>query len=120
MTEMHWKTGTLLEDVITRSRMISDLIRDVSFEQYASDVSMQAQVERHLEVDGEALNRLFRVDPETFGRLPEARSWVNLRNAIAHLYDDLSQTRIWNSASVELTQLHETAMRLLEEFGEPR
>ena len=117
---MHWKTGTLLEDIITRSPIINDLIQYVSFEQYASDLNVQAQVERHLEVMGEALNRLFRIDPETLGRLPEARRWVNLRNAIAHLYDDLSQIRIWNSASVELSQLHETAVSLLEEFGEPR
>ena len=120
MTEMHWKTGSLLEDVIFRSRTITELIRDVSFEQYASDLNLQAQVERHLEVVGEALNRLSRVDEETFGRLADARKWVNLRNAIAHLYDDLSQTRIWHSASVELRHLHETANRLLKEFGEPR
>lgn len=119
MPEMHWKTGTPLEDVITRSHLIVDATRDVTFDQYASDLMLQAQVERHLEVVGEALNRLSRVDANTFLRLPDARRWVNLRNAIAHLYDDLSQTRVWNSATVELSQLHETAVSLLEEFGEP-
>jgi len=68
-------------------------------------------VERHLEIIGEALNRVFRVNPNV--NITNARRIVNTRNRIIHGYDTVSEDIIWTIAIKELPKLEEEIDRLL-------
>ncbi len=71
-------------------------------ESYAADELRRSAAERQLEIDGEALNRLRRADPETAQRVPDISRIVGLRNILAHGYAVVDDTVVWSAVSERL------------------
>ena len=59
--------------------------------------------ERNLEIVGEAVGRILKLDP-TF-QLPNARQMVATRNRIIHGYDAVSDEMVWSIVVGHLPQL---------------
>jgi len=58
---------------------------------------LQRAIEREMEIIGEVLNRLIRIDEEKLEEIiPEYRSIVGLRNIIAHGYDVVDPMVVWD------------------------
>lgn len=68
-------------------------------------------VERNLEIIGEALNRIVRINPDM--NITNARRIVNTRNRIIHGYDTVSEDIIWAIVIKELPKLEEEIDRLM-------
>ena len=64
------------------------------FDSYRNDIRTKRAVERNLEIMGEAVNRILKVDPEF--SLSNARLIVATRNRIIHGYDAVSDELIWS------------------------
>jgi len=67
--------------------------KEKSFDKYDNDPMLQDAVERNIEIIGEAVNGLLRIDPEI--AITNARRIVDARNKIIHGYDEIENAQIW-------------------------
>jgi uncharacterized protein with HEPN domain len=63
------------------------------FDKFEKNQMLQDAVERNLEIIGEAINQLLKINPEI--RISNARRIVDVRNKIIHGYDSLESVNIW-------------------------
>jgi len=73
------------------------------FKEYLTSKTKRRAVERELEIIGEAMNNLLKLNPEI--KLSYARIIVNLRNQIIHAYDNVNNTIIWKIVMKDLPVL---------------
>lgn len=70
-------------------------------------------MERELEIIGEAMNNLLKVNPNI--QLEHARPIVNLRNKIIHAYNYIDETITWKIIMKDLPVLSGEVQQLLAE-----
>jgi len=66
---------------------------NMRYDNFAKDTLRQRAVERNIEIIGEAVNRILKIDP-TF-ELSNARAIVNTRNKVIHGYDNITSVFLW-------------------------
>lgn len=64
-----------------------------TFERFEQNQMLQDAVERNLEIIGEAINQLLKINPTI--PISNARRIVDARNKIIHGYDSLESVNIW-------------------------
>lgn len=74
-----------------------------SFEEFENDKLIRRAVERELEIIGEAIGRILKIDPAI--KIPNARKMVSLRNKIIHGYDEVDNVVIYTIAIKHLDVL---------------
>lgn len=104
----------LVWDAQRASRLVRDFAEGRSFDDYRDDVMFRSAVERQLQIIGEALSRLSRVDPETAATLPELRSIVGFRNILVHGYAQVDDEVVWRIIHDDLPLLERNLTGLLE------
>lgn len=67
---------------------------------YKSDLKTKKAVERNIEIIGEAMNRILKVDKDF--PIPNAKNIIGTRNRIIHSYDNISDDVIWTIVIREL------------------
>ncbi|WP_295731598.1 HepT-like ribonuclease domain-containing protein [uncultured Muribaculum sp.] len=67
--------------------------RSREFEVFVSDFVFRKFVERDIEIIGEAMNRVLRINPEI--NITSARKIVDTRNYVIHSYDSLIPEILW-------------------------
>lgn len=82
------------------------------FTSYKSDLKTKKAVERNLEIIGEAVTRIFKLNPDF--HLQNAKSIIGTRNRIIHSYDNISDEIIWAIVSRELKPLKEEVHKYLK------
>lgn len=87
--------------------------RQRNFQDYKSDVILRRAIERNLEIIGEAMNRILKVDPDFL--IENARRIVGLRNQIIHGYDSISDENIWGVVINHLPNLKTEVENLIKE-----
>ncbi len=83
------------------------------FEKFCSDTIVRRAVEREIEIIGEAMNRILKVNPNL--SITHSRQIVATRNYIAHGYDSLSDDMLWNIVINHLAPLKQEVEKLLKE-----
>ncbi len=83
-----------------------------TLEQYQNNKLIRRAVERELEIIGEAMNKLLKLNPEL--KINESRRIVDLRNWIIHGYDKVDDIIIWGIISKDLPALKEQVNELLK------
>jgi len=81
-----------------------------SLQEYENDKLIRRAVERELEIIGEALNRILKIDSNI--KIPNARKIVSLRNKIIHGYDEVDNVIIYTVATKHLDILKEDIDKL--------
>lgn len=84
------------------------------FVAYKNDIKTKKAVERNLEIIGEAMNRILKVDKEF--PINHARNIIGTRNRIIHSYDNISDDVIWTIVVRELPLLKKQIDYLIEEM----
>jgi uncharacterized protein with HEPN domain len=74
-----------------------------SFDDYEKDKMIRRAVERELEIIGEAINRILKIDPDI--KISNAKKIISLRNKIIHGYDDVDDVIIYTVATKHLDML---------------
>ena len=69
-------------------------------------------MERHLEIIGEAANRVSRSFREAHPEIPWQRI-VAQRNVLAHEYGEIENTLVWRVATIRIPELIQQLQRLL-------
>ena len=72
---------------------------------------MRRAIERNIEIIGEAMNRILRID-ETIA-ITNARKIVDARNYIIHGYDSLSPDILWSMVINHFPKLKKEVIELL-------
>ncbi len=83
------------------------------FEEYVLDIKTKRAVERDLEIIGEAVNRIYKLDKGF--PLKNADKIIGTRNRIIHGYDKISDDLIWSIVINHIPKLQDEVNKLLNE-----
>ncbi len=83
------------------------------FEIYQNELRTKRAVERNIEIIGEAMSRILKLDSEI--EISNSRKIVDVRNRIIHGYDSVSDDVIWGIVIRNLPVLQKEVEILLEE-----
>ena len=104
----------LLLDIIESINSIDEhLEKERILEKYLSNKTKRRAVEREIEIIGEAINKLLKLNPKI--SISYARVIVDLRNRVIHAYDSVDDIIIWKIVLKDLPILHQEATKLINE-----
>lgn len=104
----------LLTDILNAIFSIDEhLEHRRNFEEYKANKTKRRAVERELEIIGEAISKLLKVNPSIV--ISYARLIVDLRNKIIHAYDNVNDIIIWKIVMKDIPVLKKEAEELLKE-----
>ena len=110
---MDVKIQTWLLDIYQAIDEIFEFIGEKrDFKIYQSDLKTKKATERNLEIIGEAVTRILKLDPNF--KIENARNIIGTRNRIIHSYDNISDEIIWTIISRELPKLKIEISKMLE------
>lgn len=102
----------LLSDILECVISIDEhLERKRVFDEYASNKTKRRAVERELEIIGEAMTKLLKLNPDI--QISFSRLIVDLRNKVIHAYDSVDDTLIWKIIMKDIPVLEEEVRNLL-------
>ena len=81
------------------------------FSAYQSNTLLKRAVERDLEIIGEAVNRIIRLDANF--PITSAKRIVGLRNQIIHAYDNISDENVWAIVNKHIPELKREIQQLI-------
>jgi uncharacterized protein with HEPN domain len=91
---MDIKIQAWLLDIIVSIDEIFEFLGDENdFTAYKNDLKTKKAIERNLEIIGEAMNRILKVEPSF--PIDNAQNIIGTRNRIIHAYDNISDELIW-------------------------
>ncbi|RLD66097.1 MAG: antitoxin [Bacteroidetes bacterium] len=104
----------LLYDVLTSIDNIDSYIGEHKiFEKYENNPMLQDAVERNIEIIGEAINKLLKIESSI--EITDARRIVDARNKIIHGYDEIENAQIWAIIINHLPLLKKEVKQYLEQ-----
>lgn len=74
-----------------------------NFFEYQRNKLLRRGIEREIEIIGEAINRLLRIDPDF--KIENSRQIIDTRNWVIHGYDKVDDVIIWGIISNHLPKL---------------
>ncbi|MFP5042711.1 DUF86 domain-containing protein [Parasediminibacterium sp. JCM 36343] len=83
-----------------------------NFEAYINNITSRRAVERELEIIGEAISKILKINPSI--PLSYARLIVDLRNKIIHSYDNINNVIIWKILVKDIPVLQQEVADLLD------
>jgi len=114
---MHPKSPKWLDDVARSCRYIAEDTTGATLDADLHQRQMRQAVERNLEIIGEALSRLRKVDPDTAAKISDMHRIIGLRNRLAHGYDDeIEDALVWRAIQESIPVLQADVERLLPRF----
>ncbi len=106
-----------LEDVQDCASFVISAAEGRDLDDYRGDRLFRQAIERNLEIIGEAVGRVARLDPETASRISEHRRIGAFRNRLIHGYDLLDDELVWSTVETEVPTLLLQVEGLLREKG---
>jgi uncharacterized protein with HEPN domain len=110
---MHPDAPKLLWDAQRAIANARRFVRGKHYADYAADDLLRSAVERQLEVAGEALSKLRRVDPETAAQILDLSRLVGLRNVLIHGYASVDDRIVWGIVEAHLSSMEDAIRRML-------
>lgn len=105
---------TLLWDALKAARLAMEFVRGQDFERYMADAMRRSAVERQLEIVGEALTQLRKLDAHTAGAIPELTQAVGMRNILIHGYAAVNNRLVWDVSTAHLPTLARRLEHMLD------
>ena len=101
-----------LKDIKTAIGEINSFIpEEKNFKEFQKDLRTKRAVERNIEIIGEAMSRIPKVDPNI--QISHTRKIVDTRNRIIHGYDTVSEEILWGIIIRNLPDLEKEVGELL-------
>lgn len=101
-----------LYDIKTSIEEIESFFPDGKvFQLYQDDLKTKRAVERNIEIIGEAMSRILKIEPLI--EISNSRKIVDARNKIIHGYDEISDDVIWGIVINNLPLLKSEVEQLL-------
>ena len=112
------RPDVFLEKALLALQRVAKFMRNRSLSEYLADELCQSAVERQLEIAGDALGQLRKIDAVLFGKIPDGDLVVAFRNVLAHGYATLDHRRVYEIASIRAGELLKTLETLLSQMPE--
>ena len=93
------------------SEIFGFLPEKLDFIEFQKDLKTRKAVERNIEIIGEAMNRILKIDPQF--PIDVSRKIVDTRNRIIHGYDSVSEDILWMIIVNYLPNLEKQVKELL-------
>jgi len=106
------KDAAYLWDMLDAARAVRNFVTSRSLEDYASDRMLRGAVERHIEIIGEAANRVSRGFQAAHAEIPW-RQIIAQRNVLTHEYGEVDDGLIWRVATLRIPELINQLERLM-------
>ena len=104
----------LLVDIVESINSIDEHLEGKRIlEEYLSNKTKRRAVEREIEIIGEAMSKLLKINPNI--SISYSRLVVDLRNKVIHAYDNVDDILIWKIINKDIPQLLNEANALLNE-----
>lgn len=82
------------------------------YEIYENDVIFRKFVERNIEILGEAMNRVLKIEPQI--NITSARKIVDTRNYVIYAYDSLKPDILWAIVINHIPRLKKDILQIIE------
>lgn len=103
---------TWLKDIEQAIGEINSFLPDIkNFKDFQRDLKTKRAIERNIEIIGEAMSRILKVEPNI--KISNTRKIVDTRNRIAHGYDSVSEDILWGIIIRNLPDLEKEVKELL-------
>ena len=102
---------TWLQDIVDAINEIDSFIPVKNFLEFQNDLKTKRAVERDIEIIGEAVSRIMKVDSNVPISTP--RRIIDTRNRIIHGYDTVSEEIIWAIVIKDLPILKQEVEQIL-------
>src|ERR1035437_10217198 len=112
---MPLRPDVFLETALLALRRVAKFLGNRSLADYLADELCQSAVERQLEIAGDALGQLRKIDAALFAKISDGDLVVAFRNALAHGYATLDHRRVYDIASTRVGELLKTLEALLSQ-----
>jgi uncharacterized protein with HEPN domain len=110
---MSGEIESYLKDIIQAINEINDFLPEKKdFFSFQTDLKTNRAIERNIEIIGEAVSRVLKLDPNF--PLQDSRKIVDTRNRIIHGYDSVSHEIIWSIVLRDLPALAHEIEELLK------
>lgn len=116
---MHPDAIKLLWDAQLAAERVTRFCAGKNFAVYEADDILRSAVERQLEIVGEALNQLARVDAASASLLPDLPRIVAFRNTLIHGYANVDNHIVWGVLETYVPPLIATLTRMLAQHAKP-
>lgn len=109
---MDIEVKTFLKDIQQAIEEINSFIPDEkNFKNFQNDLKTRRAVERNIEIIGEAMSRILKIEPNI--KISNTRKIVDTRNRISHGYDSVSEDILWGIIVKNLPDLQKEVNKLL-------
>lgn len=104
-----------LEDVLNACNEVESYFEGSPklFEEFRCSMLKQRAVERNVEIMGEALNKILKLDASF--RLENARAIIDTRNRVIHSYDNVTPEFLWSLVIRHIPELKADVEQLLHQ-----
>ena len=112
-----------VEEILTYLQDVLDAINDMQscfidfpnrYDIFEKDIMRRCVVERKVEIMGEAINRIKKIDSNV--PIPNARAIIDTRNRIIHAYDNVQPEFLWSLVIRHIPQLKEDIENVIAEY----
>lgn len=93
-----------LWDMLDAARAIREFVAGRKYHDYVQDRMLRGAVERHVEIIGEAANRVSQAFRNKHSEIPWQRI-ISQRNALAHEYGEIENEFLWKVAIERVPEL---------------
>jgi len=94
-----------VEDAVMACELILQFTQDMTENDFYADNKTKAAVERKIEIIGEALNRIKKINPSKLEKIDNWREIIGFSNVIAHGYDVVEDSIVWESIANDIPLL---------------
>ena len=107
---------TYLQDIMDSINEMESYFIDypMQYEIFEKDFLRRSAVERKVEIMGEAINRILKINPDF--SLPNAKEIINTRNRVIHGYDSVTPEFLWGLVIKHIPILKKDVERILSKY----
>lgn len=110
---MRIESKKYLYDISRAAELALGFVAEKSYAEYSIDPMLRSAVERQLEIVGEALAQLARIDLATASQIGEYQRIIAFRNILIHGYAEIDHRIVWNVLELKLPVVFRRASDLL-------
>jgi len=108
-----------LFDIHDSAAFLLEFTRNENFSRYQKDRAFKRVIERELQIIGEAMFQLAKLDPALAAKITESEGIIGFRHVLVHGYFDLKADVVWSVLNNKLVILIQEVKALLTQAGFP-
>lgn len=103
-----------LWDAVKAAEAVQAFIHGRTYEAFVEDDMVRSAVERQLQIVGEALAQLAKIDPQSTAKIPDLPRIIAFRNILVHGYAAIDYATVWRLIQEKLPELLANLTKLLD------